>query len=243
MGRIYLKPVDFITDEKFDVWVPAYYDPTRPPEMIATKPKPFEKTNRFRLVSKSRRSNEPFYKPYAEDQPQLMSMSIEDMLKMHYRKVNFELVKEPDIVEIFEGLDRYLISLKVDVEMGSERIIEYVKLCLDWRKEVYKHYYRYMELNPAAKEKLYPNSDPTKNIFHIMTLVSGLNEETYKLDPLKARRDPPYEVEAIKPKEELPSADAIIESSYGLSTESPILDDGKDFDFENFIGKDFFKRQ
>jgi hypothetical protein len=236
MQKIYLSALEFVQKRLFDMWVPAYYDPNLPEDMIATKPKPFEKTNRFRPVSKSRRDPSPFYKPYAPDQPQLSAFSIEGMVKMFYRKVEFELYKESDIVEIFDGLDRYLISLRQDVELGNERIIEYVRLCLELRKELYKHYYRYMELNPTAKEKLYPNNDPTKNIFHLMALAGGLREDHDALDPLRARSKPPYEVDTIKPVEDTSvDADTFIESSYGLSKEGPMIDDGKDFNFDDFL--------
>ena len=238
MAVYYLSVHEYITKHPFEVLVPAFYHPHMPANMVNPKPEPLEKPNRWRKVPTKRRSLLPFNPVEDPDRLQSAKYTIEIMLDMFRKKIEFQIVHDEDVVEIFEGLDRYLISLKTDVEMGDPKITEYAKLVIAWRDEVYKHYYRYMMTHPAAKEKLYPNNDPTKNLLHLMSIASGIRKEQYNLDPLRARAEPPYRIDSIKPKEKdgSLSPEMSMESSLGLSASSTLLaDDGKGFDFDDFL--------
>lgn len=236
MARYFLSAVEFIKNRNFEVLVPAFYHPHVPAEMLNSKPAPLERPNRFKPVATKRRLPVPFYQPIDPNQLQRASYSIEIMLDMFRKKVEFQIAHDEDIPEIFDGLDRYLLSLQQDVETGNERSIEYARLVIAWRGEVYKHYYRYMKTHPAALEKLYPNNNPTQNLLHLMS-STGIRKENLALDPLRAKAEPPYQVDAVTPKgpDEFQSEDSMIESSLGLSKNFNFNDDGKDFNFDDFL--------
>lgn len=236
MAKYYLSSVEFIKNRPFDVYVPAFYHPHIPTEVLHPKPKPFEKVNRWRKVAVNRRDPTPFFRPLDTNQLQKASYTIEIMLDMFRKKIEFELVHEEDVVEILEEIDRYLISLRPDVELGNETIIEYVKLVMSWRKEVYKGYYRYMQLNPVALDKLYPNQDRNKNLVSLMVSIGGANSDMQELDPLRAKAKPPYDLKSSTPSSNIDIESSMsIESSFGLSTEGIIKDDGKEFDMDDFL--------
>jgi len=235
MAKLYLSAVEFVKKREFEVFIPAYYDPNTPSEMINRTPRKLERPNSWKSVSTRRRDTTPFYQPLSHDQIVKSAFSLEGMLVMFHKQVEFELVYEEEIVEVFDGIDRYLVSLKVDVEMGSERVIDYVNLMLKWRAEVYKHYYRFMKMNPSALERLYPNNDPTQNLLYLMKMGGGLRSNEDELDPLRARAKPPYSVEAIVPKEAVEDVRIDIGSSLGLSSDHVINDDGRDFNFDDFL--------
>ena len=237
MAPLFLSVVEFIKNRNFEVIVPAFYHPHMPAEMVNPKPAPLEKVNRHRMVAVNRRHSAPFNPVEDPDRLQRASYSIEIMLDMFRKKIEFQIVNQDDIPEIFDGLDRYLLSIKTDVEMGNERSVEYARLVIAWREEVYKHYYRYMKEHPAAMEKLYPNNDPTKNLLHLMSLMGGVRKDIANLDPLRARAEPPYRVDAVLPVSKSGNtAEDFMESSLGLSGGGmPLNDDGKGFDFEDFL--------
>lgn len=240
MAQYFLSAFEYIKTKVFDVWVPEFYHPHLPEHMLDPRPAPLERVNRFRAVTTKRRSPMPFRRIEDPHQMQKASYSIEIMLDMFRKKVEFELCNEEDIVEILDGLDRYLLSLENDVKLGEERAVEYAKLVINWREEVYKNYYRYMKLNPAALEKLYPNNNPTQNLLYLMSAVSGVKKENLELDPLRARAEPPYRVEKIIPQNNdgIKVGEMEFETSLGLSKASSLLnDDGKDFNFDDFLNR------
>lgn len=237
MPVLYLSAVEWIKKRNFDVAVPAFYHPYLPEEMKNPKAAPLTRPHRFGMTPMRRRELTPFRQIVDESQIQSASYSVEIMLDMFQKKIEFTIINDDDIPEIFDGLDRYLLSLKADVELGLEHAVAYAKLVIRWRAEVYKHYYRYMQLNPTAKEALYPNNNPTKNLLHLMSMASGVRKEQLELDPLKARARPPYDVEGSLPKEKVldNQEDFEMGSSLGLSSGTILSDDGKDFNFDDFL--------
>lgn len=212
----YARAIDHIKQRLFEVEVPAFYHPFMPAEIVNP-----QKPVKQKLVPGVRVKtglNGMIVLPPVVDPNQLQraNYSIEVMLDMFNRKIEFGLVQTFDIVEILESLDRYLISIQHDVEAGNKKTIEYAKLVISWRAEVYKHYYRYMKLNPAAEARLYPNNDPNKNIFSIMAAIGGNSEDLGKMDPLKAKSFPPYAIDGIKQNDKSESPAVIMETSYGL---------------------------
>ena len=235
MAQYYLSAVEFIKERRFDVFVPAFYHANISEELLRPQNEPRQKINRFKMVSVSRRCPTPFYQPLDHTHMQCASYSTEDILKMFHKKVEFELRFEEDVVHIVDGIDRYLRSLKDNISAGDEHSIEYARLCVRFREEMYKHYYRYMQLNPAAKEKLYPNHSPTQNVFHLMGAVSG-REDRINLDPLRAKAEPPINIDKLLPQNKVdadPEYD--MQTSLGLSNENNFQDDIADFKLDDFL--------
>lgn len=234
-GPIYISAADFIKQKPFDLFVPAFYHPHLPTDIrnpgkfVRERPTPFKK------VAVRGQRVRPFDHVIDPNQMQKAAFSIEVMLDMYQKKIEFEIANEDDIVEIFEGLDRYLLSLKPEVLSGDQVSVDYARLVVRWRGELYKHYYRYMKTHPAALEKLYPNNNPTQNLLHLMTLTSGLREGKAELDPLRAKAQPPYDIEQSQPKDKV--ANDITEVDPFLGMDSPSVDDGKGFDIDSFIGR------
>lgn len=240
MARYWLNAAAFIRKRNFDVWVPAYYHPHMPAELVNPKPAPREKVNRYRMVATKRRDPTPYRQHVDPNQIQKASYSIEIMLDMFRKKVEFELQNEYDVVEILDGLDRYLGTLRVDVEMGLTKAVEYAGWVIAWREQVYKHYYRYMMTHKDARDFLYPGNDPENNMLSLISMMapSITRYGETEVDPLKAKAHPPYRVEGLLPKEKNNNPDEMLlmESSLGLSRPS-ITDDGKDFDFDDFLAR------
>lgn len=237
MPVLYLSAVEWIKKRNFDVAVPAFYHPHLPEDMKNPKVAPLTRPHRFGMTPMKRRNPTPFRHVVDESQIQSASYSVEIMLDMFQKKIEFTIINDDDIPEIFDGLDRYLLSLKSDVEMGLEHAVVYAKLVISWRAEVYKHYYRYMQLNPTAKAALYPNNNPKDNLLNLMSMAGGIRGEKLELDPLRARAKPPYDLEKSQPKEN-PGGyreDLDMGSSLGLSAGTILSDDGKDFNFDDFL--------
>jgi hypothetical protein len=235
MAGLFLSAVDYIKNKLFDVYAPAYYHPYMPEELLNPKPTPIEKTNPWRMVSKSRRCPLPFYTPIDPNMMQKASYSIEIMLEMHAKKIPFELAVEDDIVEIFMNLDRYLLSLQADVEVGEPNIVAYAQLVISWRKEVYKHFYRYMKLHPAALEQFYPGGDKKKTLGYLMSITSGTKNVEEDLDPLLALSKPPYDISQTKTGQTSVNAGIDLEGSFGLAGGDISQDDGRDINFDDFL--------
>lgn len=231
----FISAVDYIKNRLFEVEVPAFYHPHMPEEMVNPPEYKKPKINRFRMTAVNPRPpilSRPVFDP---NQLQRAKYSIEVMLDMFNKQIEFSLVQTFDVVEILENLDRYLLSLKADVDARDPKITEYAKLVIRYRAEVYKHYYRYMKLNPTALATLYPNNDPTKNIF---SLIGGLGtaRDVANLDPLKAKAFPPYEIHDGSESEAEPSAEMLMETSLGISKVNALLsDDGKNFSIDDFL--------
>lgn len=233
----YFSAAEYIKERKFPLQVPAYYNPFIPESMVNKTPQPLEKVNTLRMVG-TRRCAGPM--PRMLDDPDMLQRadySIEIMVDMFKRKVVFHLMQSFDIVEILDGIDRYLLSLQHDVESGDERAIAYGKLMIAFREEIYKHYFRYMKTNPTALAKLYPNENLNKNFHTLLSAFSHGREDLQNLDPLKAKAFPPYTIEDPKDsKVDTFDANADTEISLGISAANKLLsDDGKSFDFEDFL--------
>lgn len=236
MAIHYLSAVSFIKERQFKVRVPAFYFPIVPEGMMDT-PKPLERPNPFRKVSVVKHT--PMWMRQVDDPHQLQeaNFTTEILLDMFRKKIEFEFIEEGDVVELFEGIDRYLMSLKPDVELGNERIIEYAKLVIDFRERLYGLYYRYMKLNPAAFEKLYPNNDPQKNLMYLMMHGGGTNVVKEDLDPLLAKRNPPYKLDKIKPIVSDNETNPEVKIENFLGTSSVLQDTNDDFNFDDFLKK------
>lgn len=230
---LYLDAEEFIRKREFVLNVPAFYHPNMPDELVNPKPPVREKVNRFYPVQTGKRNLAPFRQIVDPMQKQIAHYSVEVMIDMFQKKIEFEMIHDEDVVEILDGIDRYLVMIRPYIEDMIEDITVYAKKMIAFRSEVYKHYFRYMNLNPAALQSLYPNNDPKRNIFTLMSL--GVKKERLKLEPLKARAFPPYDLEDCKPKEAAVDDNVIIESSLGISTAALLKDDGKDFDFHHFL--------
>jgi len=171
MAIHYLSAAESFRKRPFDVLVPAYYHSHLPEEMKTGRREPLQRVNRLRMVSTKRRDPMPFYQPRDVNQWQHASYTLEIMVEMFVKKVVYQITNDADIVEILDEVDRYLLSLRADVETNNTKIIDYVRIVLEWRSELYKNYFRYMKQHPEALARLYPNEDPTKNIFHLMSTI------------------------------------------------------------------------
>lgn len=239
MTMFYLSPVQYFKERQFDVWVPAFYFPMIPQGMLDASPKPLEKPNPFKAVSTVRHQKQ-YMRPLIDPgQMQKALFTPEILLDMFRKKIDFEFVNDDDVVDLFENVDRYLMSIKADVELGDERIIEYAKLVISFREQLYHLYYRYMKLNPAAFEKLYPNNDPKNNLMYLMMHGGGASVDKIELDPLLAKGKPPYMVETLHPNANgtIGSGEVMVENYLGPSSSIDIKDDGSDFDFHDFLKK------
>ena len=233
---IYLSAFEFIREREFDMITPAFYQPELPEEM--TNPKPFQRQapNPYKMTPMNappRPILKQFDDPY---QPQHTKFSVEIMVDMHQKKIVFELVYEDDIVEIMDGIDRYLITLYPDVASGVNQSIEFAKMIVDLRQELYKIYYRYMQTHPAAKEALYPQNNPEENIFTALSMA-GLGSEFKNMDPLLAKAKPPFDIEKTKPVSVGQVDDMGLSSLYGIPKAGVSADDGKDFSLDEFLKK------
>ena len=239
MARLYLSAHEFIKQKPFKVYVPAFYHPHLPSDIKNPVAQRAVRPNSFRMTSTGRRNPALMRQTADASQMELASFSIEIMLDMFQKKIEFELADENDLPEILDGLDWYLKSLEPDVKLGSEHYIAYARLVISWRSEVYKHYYRYMKNNPTVLESLYPNNNKTQNLLHLMSIGGGIRKENLELDPLRAKARPPYDVDTVIPKEVVPDErdDFSMENSYGIGSVNPMTDTGKDFNFEDFLKK------
>lgn len=231
--RVYISQVDYIKYHLFDVFVPAYFQTAIPEHMKDPTPKPLGRVNPFRMTDINRMSNVPLYQPFDPHQIQSARYSIEIMLEMHAKKVEFELGIESDIVLILDALDKYLLTLTEDIRGGHEYAIAYARLVVSFREEVYKLYYRYMKLNPGVMDNLYPKQDKTKTLNHLLMAVGG--EDLNTLDPLRARMKPPIDIDSLLPKNNQPLTIENLEGSLGIPKSGAFVDDGKDFKIDEFL--------
>lgn len=237
MAFHYLSAAAFIKERQFRVRVPAFYFPLLPEGVIENKPQSLEKPNPFRKVSTVRHHPQYLRNMIDPDALQEANFTTEILLDMFRKKIDFEFIVEDDVVELFEGLDRYLISLKPDVETGNEHITNYARLVIDFRERLYGLYYRYMKLNPAAFEKLYPNNNPKENLMYLMMQGGGTNIKSGEWDPLLAKRNPPYTINKIKPVSNISqdTQEVKIESYLGPSSTNNFEDSNDDFNFDDFL--------
>ena len=157
------------------------------------------------------------------------------MISMNMKKVAFRLVREGDIVEILAGIDRYLMSLEPDVKNRNEAIVEYVRYVLNFRKEVYKNFFRYTKLNERFRRSLYMRNNPDQSILSLLSAITG-NKEGDSWDPLESLRHPPYELDEKPAGDPEKFSTGSMEAYLGVSKNIPIaVDDGKDFIFEDFL--------
>jgi len=231
MSRYFAHAEEHIRERLYDVWIPAFYHPNVPADMFDDPVPSKEAVNKFTKVLMGTRLPIPMVHTPDPEQMQKSSQPIEVMIDMHRRKIEFELFQFSDIVDIFDSLDRYLYSLQSKIEAGDERCTKYALHVLSFREKAFIHYFRFMQENPLAKEKLYPNNSTKNNIFSLMV---GMGGDADELDPLRARRNPPF---AIKPKErhELAVGDAGFVDGLGISQSHVLLDDGKGLDLESFL--------
>lgn len=235
----YLRAIDHIRKKLYELEVPAYYHPHMPDEIMNPKKPVREKLAPGKKV---KRGLQGVHMVRTLDDPHMVqraAYSIETMIDMHRKKVEFAFARAFDAVDVFNALDRYLLSLQSDVESGNQAVREYAKLVIAFRADTYKLYYAYMKRNPAALETLYQNFSPDKNFFAIMSLISGGAEDVSQLDPLKAKAYPPYPIDDAKPKSDEPSVEESFEASYGVSSAANkfLTDDGKSFNFEDFLNR------
>jgi hypothetical protein len=238
---LYPSAAEFIRHRRFEVLAPSFYHPDESSSTLElTKKKP-EKVNTLRFVDRGVRCSAPFRQGIDPDEMQFCSYTVEIMLDMFRKKTHFEIVRDTDLPEIFDNLDRYLLTLKPDCEQGVEDSINYARLVVSWREEVYKHYYRFMRMNPTAMEELYPRNDTVENIFTLMASVSGINYSEYKDDPLLSRRNPPFDINAVIPVDPVAATggDFDIGSSLGLENKKDLFADkgsAPKFDLQGFLG-------
>ena len=220
---IYISAYEYVTQRTFNVYAPAFYQPHLPKEMLNPIVKRREAPNRW--------------KPYDEKQMQRCSYTIEIMLDMFQKGIEFEIADENDIPEIFDNIDRFLMTLETDITLGEDWSTNYARLLVKWRAEVYKHYYRYMQMHPGVKDTLYPNNDQKKNLLSLLSMVSGTSSEQRNLDPLRARQFPPFDIDAIKPKPAEEKEPTLLDSGLSLGADRYLSDNGRDFDFDDFLSR------
>ena len=235
MSGLYISALDTIKHKTFHVAVPAYYKPFMTEEMKNPKPKPLEKVNTFRAVYTTQHNPDPYYKPIDHNQLEFGLFTIEIMVDMFKKKVEFQIIYPETVIEIFDTLDRYLITLEDDVRRGEENIITYARLVVGLREKLFVHYFRYMKTNPAALEKLYVNNDPKKGLDSVVNGLGIRDNNKVEYDPLMAKKLPPFNIEAIRPKAVNESNLSQFEKTLGLPTGKPSGDDISTFDFETFM--------
>jgi len=236
----YARPIDHIKKRRFEVEVPAFYHPNMPADIVNPPVRVRERLAPGKRIKRGLNGAIALHPLVDPNQLQRASYTIENMIEMFSRKIEFSLVQTFDIVEILDSLDNYLISIKHDVEAGNQKIISYAKVLVEWRAEVYKHYYRYMKLNPTAASRLYANNDPNKNFFSLMNAITGDNAEYKDLDPLRAKAHPPYPIGVEKSRETVDSPDVIMETSLGLpksAIDKMLGGDEAKFDFDDFLNR------
>ncbi len=215
MGIFYVHPADFIRERRFEVLAPSYYHPHISSDVLlggVEKPKQ-ERVNPYRFVTVGRQTppRPSMVLPGQHaDQHQHCYYTAEIMVDMFRKRIPFDIVHDVDIVELMDGVDRYLVSLKADIQAEVVEAIEYTRLLLAWREQLYKHYFRYMKTHPTAMEELYPNFDKQNNIFSLLLAVGSLGIEETNLDPLKARQTPPVtlDIRASKTSTEITQTEA-----------------------------------
>ena len=238
MAMYYLSSIDEIKNRLFDVSIPGDYNPHIPKDILYPIIEPKPKINTFRMTPVHRRPNIPVVVLGDSTATQKASLSIETLVEMYSKKIDFMLYNEEDIIRIFDAIDRYFLVMRDDVELGNEDVINYLKIMLRFREIVYKLYFRYMKTNQGALERIYPNHDSKRNILSMMASLSLSGTPGSNVDPLVARANPPYSIDNIKPRTDTErELENSIECSLGIPTGGFTADDGKDFDFDNFLNR------
>jgi hypothetical protein len=221
----------------FKVFAPAFYHPYMPFEVMNPPKKPREKPNPYRKVATRPEPTMPMRHLHDPDQMQECFYPIEVMIDMYSKKINFELANEADVVTILDAMDRYLYSARPNISANDAQVIEFVTHILNFRKEIVKHFYRYMMTHPVAAAQYYPNQSKTQNIFHALTRIHVGTEEIQQLDPIRARMKAPYELsdflvpEAAKDFSDLNS----FEISMGIMKDTLSKDDDASLNLIDFI--------
>lgn len=241
MAKYFLSAVEWIKERRFEVYAPAFYHPYMPKELVNPKPEPLVRATPWKRAAVFRRDTTPFRQLADPNQIQRASYTVEIMLDMFRKKIEFQIENDDDIVEILDGVDRYLVSIETDISLGNQVIVDYARLVIEWRKELYKHYFRYMNTNPTAKERLYPNQNSKQNVFYLMSQVGGVTNDLSGLDPLRKKAHPPFNLEEIIPKsmQDSKTTSQSLETEFGLSNDKQggFIDDGRDFNFDDFLKK------
>lgn len=218
MTTFYVRAADFMRQRKFEVLAPAYYHPYVSSESLIPQKKELEPINPHRLVPRTFLDPTPFRMDYDPDEEQRCLYTVQIMLDMFKKNVPFQILHDHDVVEIFDNLDRYLLTLENDVSQGIEESIEYARLVVKWRAEVYKHYFRFMKTNPVAMDELYPKNNSQDNIFTLMANVGGADKHLFSTDPLRARAQPPYDIDKTLPGAVPSTSDSgVMDDVFGLS--------------------------
>lgn len=235
MAILYLSAADSFKKKLYDVSVPAYYQPHLPPDFVKKPHQPRPKINRLTMTPVNKRMEAPFYQPLDPHQMERASYSIERMIDMHEKHVTFTIINDYDLPSILTEIDDYLLSLKEDVRLGVDEAVNYARLVVKFRKEIYKDYYRYMKTNPTALEELYPGYSIENNLFAVLGQV---NQGMHDIDPLRTKQHPPYDIDQLIPKSEGHETKAeSFGKTLGISANHLLEDDGRDFNFQDFLGK------
>jgi hypothetical protein len=235
MVMYYVRAVDFIKEQRFEVRAPAFYHPNVSSQNAQLTPPKRQRANPFNFVAVNHLNPAPFRVNVDPDVFQNCSYTVEIMLDMFQKQIPFEVVEDKDIVHIFDGLDRYLLSIQPNVEAGDEHSTTYARLVVSWRDEVFKHYYRFLKLNPLAMDELYPNNNSVENIFTLMARINGLNYDQYKHDPLMMRKRPPYEIDKVAPLASTVGDKSNFEIREAFNLNGGKGEDGVGFDVQGFL--------
>jgi hypothetical protein len=187
MQPLYLSAVEYMKRREFDLYVPAFYHPHMSKDAIYLSQQERQRPNPHRRVCVSNFRPTPFGHVDDPNRMQMAKYSTEVMVEMFQKKIRFQLVSDKDIPEVFDGIDRYLISLEHDVAAGVEHIVSYARLVVALREEIYKLYFRFMKENPTVLETLYPNNNPNKNLLSILAGLNPNQDKLKDLDPLQAK--------------------------------------------------------
>jgi hypothetical protein len=236
MAQYFFSAVEYLKKQTFELLVPSHYHACVNSAGLYVKPAPLEKPNPWRSVSTNRLSAAPFNPLEDTERLQSARYSTETMIDMVQRKVEFQIVNQNDIPLIFDGVDRYLLSLENDVSMGCEIAVPYARKVIEFRDILYKFYYKYMMENPTAKETLYTNNNADTNLFSMLSTLNSGNTAFKNLDPLIAKRSPPYDIDKTVPQEEKVSAEPEgVDVAFGLAAVTQPLRKQDDFDFTAFL--------
>ncbi len=236
MSHIFLDAADFIKNKNFEVLVPSYYKPYVTSEDITPKPLRRNKPDKLRMT--------PLfdYQPvvhYVHENPDHLEaglFSIEIMMDMFERKVVFTIMNDKDTVDILDGIDRYMEAMYYDVSIGRDDVVNFIRKMVEFRNEIYKHYYRYMKMNPTAEERLHPNHSRTENVLSMINNLGLSSNQNYQeTDPLKLRANPIYNVDDVIPKEIGKNSDNDFHRTFGLPETKTTNDEIIGIDFSDFL--------
>lgn len=232
---LYLNAEEQFKKEPYDVWVPAYYSPHMPRELIEPMIPKREKANPRYKTPINFRNPTPFRSLDEPNKLELAAFSLEIIVEMFTKQIEFTLMREDDVPKIMDALDRYLLHIENHVRQGVQEFVDYARLVIAFREAHYLHYFRFMKTHPAAERALHIGGDPSKNILYLLSVANRTKVESRSLDPLLARREPPYQIDRITPRSDAASSVDDMDRFGGMAADDTPLGAVTKFDMDDFL--------